>query len=100
VAVFISLPLVSAEAGEASFLYAPDQLRALPFLGKKTFDGGGGEIEKREKKKKSCPSPDRFSASAACGWLVFELPLFFGLCHRAATGLHRGVLLPRRTMER
>jgi hypothetical protein len=52
VAVFISLPLVSAEAGEASFLYAPDQLRALPFLGKKTFNGGGGgNIKKREKKE-------------------------------------------------
>jgi hypothetical protein len=34
------------------------------------------------------------------GWPVIEVPLFGGRFHRAATGLHRGVLLPRRTAER
>jgi hypothetical protein len=51
--------------------------------------------------KKSCPiGPDRFFAAAACGWPVGKLPFFWVRCHRAATGLHRGVLLPRRTVER
>jgi hypothetical protein len=68
---------------------------------KKPFDGGKKRKEKREKKRKSCPKgPDRFSAAAACGWPVFELPLFGVRCHRAATCLNRGVLLPRRTVER
>jgi hypothetical protein len=40
-------------------------------------------------------------AAAACGWPVGELPPFGeGRCHRGATGLHRGVLLLRRTAER
>ena len=41
----------------------------------------------------------RFTAEAY-GWPFGELPLFWVLCHRAATALHRGVLLPRRTAER
>jgi hypothetical protein len=62
---------------------------------------GGKKWKKKEKKRKSCPKgPDRFSAAAASGWPVFELPVVWGLCHRAATGLHRGVLFPRRTVER
>jgi hypothetical protein len=58
--------------------------------------------DKRVKKeRKSFPKgPGRFFAAAACGWPVFELLLFGGRLHRAATGLHRGVLLPRRNVER
>jgi hypothetical protein len=78
-----------------------DQLCALPFLVNPPFDGGKKIEKKRKKKRKSCPKgPDRFSAAAACGWAVFELPLLRGRCHRASTGLHRGVLHPRRTAER
>jgi hypothetical protein len=40
---------------------------------------------------------DRFSAAAACGWPVFELPLFWGRFQRTAPCLHRGVVLPRRS---
>jgi hypothetical protein len=52
-------------------------------------------------RKKIMPKkgPGRFSAAAACGWPVFELPFIGGRCHRAATGLHRGVLPTRRTAE-
>jgi hypothetical protein len=70
------------------------------FWGKKLLMGEKKYL-KKEKKRKSCPKgPDRFSAAAACGWPVFEEPLYWGRFHRAATGLHRGILLPRRTVER
>jgi hypothetical protein len=89
----------------------------------------GGKKGKKRKTRKSCPKgPDRFfrrgCSRRACGlWATprslrstaacrhsprrpaagrsASCPLFGGWrCHRAATGLHRGVLLPRRTAER
>jgi hypothetical protein len=61
---------------------------------------GGIRKKKKEKKRIVPKGPNRFYAAAACGWPVFELPLLGGRFHRAATGLCRGVLLPRRTAER
>jgi hypothetical protein len=70
----------------------------LSFVGNKNLLMG--KKRKKKRKKNSFPKgPDQFSAATACGWAVFELPLHWWRCHRAATGLHRGVLLLRRTAE-
>jgi hypothetical protein len=70
-------------------------------LGKKNLLMGGKKEKKRKKKENRAKKVrTNSSAASACGWPVFELPLFGVRCHSAASGLHRGVQLPRRTAER